>query len=578
MVEDSPDTTTPLDEWLLSCRCESARAVTNLLTCLESVAVVSSGGTAETGASQRADSCTQSQPRRSLSRKKTAMQPVTVFCSPTCLTFHVYGKAKQTQASVDIPSTLFSEYRVTSQQQQQQSGDADTKADDWQAGGEFCVNLATVLECLQVLGSSNGAAGAVAEKTQLAISYNLTQEIFKLELLNESVLCCIAIPGMQLPEDDLGNSLALAFRSSPMVARLIVQSDSLLQVLSELDFVTGAVVGTVSLGVEGLSLAAVGHWGQCQVSIPAVGGHVVSSEVPDNKGPHLANYQLHALLAGFKGLDIAQETCLTMNSAGMMAIQHQVVDAIVGDGSPCFVDHILCCLADDDDETDEQDEEGEAVHDHLRDDSQTHLLTATQHSSQGTRRRRPTETRVGILTTGTQESDDSGVVDISQRRPASGRMNRVASSTQSSSSRPTCCCALSTKDSSDDDSDNDVSFKHASSRLFGQVPLQSTGSSDSSIDRSVRPRTTNPVSRHQQRYPAQRDSASRRRHHPDSEEGDDHSVNLLEDQGFNQDNDGEGEESQPELDVAAPVSPRPGHRSRDDECSSPELVYGKQNK
>ena len=95
------DSTT--DEFLLHCRCESARFLATLLASLD--------------ASQ-------------------ALQPVTVFCSPTSLTFHVHGKAKNLQSSVDIPADVFMDYQV-------------------KENGEFSVNLTTVLECLALLNPTS---------------------------------------------------------------------------------------------------------------------------------------------------------------------------------------------------------------------------------------------------------------------------------------------------------------------------------------------------------------------------------------------------------------------------------------
>jgi hypothetical protein len=116
-------------------------------------------------------------------------------------------KIKQTQASVSNRDCFQFESHSLQEGQDQE---------EWQAGGEFCVNLTTVLDCLHILGTQG------LDKTTLCFTYNLTKEIFKIELLEESgVLSTAAIPGMLPPEDDLGNSLALAFRSSPIAARIL---------------------------------------------------------------------------------------------------------------------------------------------------------------------------------------------------------------------------------------------------------------------------------------------------------------------------------------------------------------------
>jgi hypothetical protein len=72
------------DGVLFSCRCESAKSVTTLLSCLKQVAGEKRG--AEGG-------------RAAGSNK---VQHATVFCGPTAITFHVHGRSRQSQSSVDM--------------------------------------------------------------------------------------------------------------------------------------------------------------------------------------------------------------------------------------------------------------------------------------------------------------------------------------------------------------------------------------------------------------------------------------------------------------------------------------------
>lgn len=179
---------------------------------------------------------------------------------------------------------------------------------------------------------------------KLTLSYNLTQELFTLELTDDAgVLSTANIPGMQPPEDDLfGESLALAMRSSPIAARIIIKSDTLREILIELESVGGAKVGTVSLNARSFDIAVVGDLSECLVSIPCQGDHVVSLECPSSSSSSSASYNfpLHSLLGSLRGLEIAEETCITINNNGMMAIQHQVIDPTTGDGTPSFVDFV----------------------------------------------------------------------------------------------------------------------------------------------------------------------------------------------------------------------------------------------
>ena len=489
------------------------------------------------------------------------MQPVTVFCSPTSLTFHVCGKAKQTQASVDIPSALFSDYKVTSQQQQQQqqseeddnNPNSNNNNNDWHAGGEFCINLTTLLECLSLLGTTS----------QLALSYNLHEEVLKLELLAESVLCTTVIPGMQLLPETMTTttSLALAFRSSAMAARFIVTSAVLSRVVSELQVVPGATVATVSLGAEGMAVAVVGHWGECWVSIPATGSHVVALEVVGSGSTSSSttttkprNYPLHALLASFQGLEIAQETCLTVNEAGMIAIQHQVVDAVVGDGNPCFVDHILCCLQDDDEEDDDEQEDAsryEPKSSYQSRNRRPYTLTDSQEEDSSPR----STLRSSI---DSQQPSMSATQSYAEIRPDTSSHNKqrvsstTASSPEVSQPRRAGWWGASTSDDSGGESENEANEQdnHDTTRLFGRLPTSTALS-----PRSVRPRTASPS---------------------DNRESELQSPNILLSEEQDDDDDPVVVESAPLLDVTVPVSPRAHpQQQRRDLTSSPELVYGK---
>jgi len=549
------------DEWLVSCRCESAQAVATLLACLREVS--SSGNFA--GGERSAHSKSQNNinmssvsrvdlTQRGNRRRSTAadsIQPVTVFCSPTSLTFHVYGKAKQTQASVDMQAGLFTDYQVSSTR-----GDGNNNPEeDWQAGGEFCVNLSTVLECLYVLGTNH------LEKTKLCFSYNLTTDIFKMELLEESgVLSTSAIPGMLPPEEGLGNSLALAFRSSPIAARIIVKSDSLLSVVSELELVAGGTYGTVALtATAGLEMAVVGHLGECMIQVPAKGNHVVSLEVQQNfskktsngkstkegmsptlSSPSAHKYPLHSLLRSMRGLEIAQETCITVNNIGMMAIQHQVIESEVGDGNPNFVDFIMCCLEDDDEE--HTDDEHTA-----NGNEQEEAATAGNGASQNSSSSSPTSA--------------FSVSSIHRGRHSAGKV------TQYSGQR-----VGNDGDGNDEESDTELTSVSAAP-LFGRVVRDS--SSGSPMSRSVRRRLRRPVgsrSSYGSRSYSRRSGFS---NDDDADSDGNASRNLLESDNSDKNGDDEleeEEETQP-LDVTACASPRSEQRHRE-ECASPELVYG----
>ncbi len=371
------------DEYLVSCRCESAKAISTLLSCLRNVAVgngsqTRGGGGNQTSlisSTQNATSYSVRSSRRShtnaSSSSSSSLQPVTVYCSATNMTFHICSTSKQIQASVDMPCNLFSDYSVaTTTTTTDQNDDQAPHHGPSRVGGEFCINLVTLLECLHCLGTQN------LDTTKLCFSYNTTQEVFQLELLEElsGILSTASIPGMLAPGyddddedcvDDGENgknnnhsngprlySLANAFRQSEKYLRIIIQSESLHELITELDYIVGATMAHVTFENGEFRIGVIGYLGECQVVLPTRGSHIISMEAPDANSNVAAQptwtYPLHAFMESMRGLEIADETCITINLAGMMAIQHQVIQQDqTTHATPSFVDFILCCMVDD---------------------------------------------------------------------------------------------------------------------------------------------------------------------------------------------------------------------------------------
>jgi len=232
-------------------------------------------------------------------------------------------------------------------------------------GGEFGINLSTVLECLGVLGSSS------LDRTTLCLSYHTDSAIFKIELLEDVyansatgvalggpsgggvVISNCAIPGMSVAEEqdmhdgDEGQGLDYAFRLHPVIARARIKSDFLKDAINELADVAGAISATIILSRRGLELATFGHSTECLVVLPYIGNHpeiFISLEgMGHDKTSHGKTYPIHSILSSMRGLEIASETCISINANGMITIQHQVLD-LVGSGQPNYIDFIMSCL------------------------------------------------------------------------------------------------------------------------------------------------------------------------------------------------------------------------------------------
>lgn len=480
------------DEILMSCRCESAKTLATLLQCLR-----------------------HSSSDESSSRRSSAIQPVTVFVSRKSISFHVHGKAKQIQSSVDIQPSFFSDYHLGSHGNDTEinNNNSNTDVDD---DGAFCVNLTTLLDCLHALGTSQSLA-----QTKVSLAYNTTTQVLKLELCGHQALTVAAIPGLHMDaapdDDDDATPLSLAFRSSATTVRMILQSAVLRQVWTEVQYMTGATTGTIAMGKErGLELRVVGPLHACCITVPAVGSHVVALEL----APHVATttmsreYPLSSLKESMRGLDIAEETCITMNSAGMVAIQHIVFDKALSE-DPCFVDYIFCCRHEESD-----DEDGDAT-------TVTRLQAQDDEQSRGTTALPASQT---TATTSTQpfpaSSPSPSFRDDTTLSTLSRKKSRIVSD-----SKP---------------EDIPASDTSSSRRLFAPPPAASRDTSRNTTTRR------------------------RRRHVVDDTTASDGSHNLLED---NTDDASSSSSDESEIAVSSPRN----RTSRGEECSSPELVYGRQD-
>ena len=336
------------DGLLFSCRCESTRPISTLLSCLRQTShtqPVHSGVNTTLTSTQSAN-------------KKQRVQFATVICSEKALTFQVYGVGKQSRARVDLNQGLFSEFFVGEQEVPMLEGEKEGEVETI-SGGEFGINLTTVLECLTVLGQAS------LDRTTLCLSYDSHSAIFKIELLEQTVgnsggqasviISNCAIPGMSVTdesdedEDEDGISgLDHAFRSAPLVARARLSSHSLRDAWSELTNIGGANSVTIGLSKMGLELGSFGHSTECHVLLPYHGNvpEVFFSleGLGEEEALYARSYPLHSMMAAMRGLEIASETCLSMNANGMIAIQHLVYEKSIGNGEPNYVDFIMGCL------------------------------------------------------------------------------------------------------------------------------------------------------------------------------------------------------------------------------------------
>ena len=618
------------DGLLFSCRCESARSVTTLLSCLRHVA----SGHASSGGSSDVTGSALTQARRSRADLSLSAidhpgsshggssggrgggnraQHATVFAGESGLTFHVHGASRQSQASVDMQSGLFSDYYVSEQIVEIDDGDGSSEDDEKDdqdhhlqqqhrrstrtevvKGGEFSINLTTVLECLHVLGTAS------LDRTKLCLSYDLHDAIFRIELLEDvlagggtgmaggGVISTCAIPGLAVSDDeDHGASgLAVAFRSSPIVARAIVKSDFLRDAIVELSDVPGASSATIGISPSGMDLAAIGYSSECQVSLPHAGNASVFVSLEcDPPRVHARTYPLHSVLSAMRGLEIASETCISINRSGMVAIQHQVLDD-VGNGQPNFVDFIMGCLQDEDDEAESEDDREDGGDELVIELGRELLTSGTQHNfderEAGRRRRGAPTTATSTAASGAYASSDEEAEhrrtdellrtlehDCSEEDDVDGDGKIVedisATRHASSSGKSNHYGELMTESSSKSSRSHGEANQRRRARRIGARSRSKPSSPDEDADNSGNERRKNRED-------------GRKRPSPTSASGRSTSRRKKEEMKSTSSHDSDDESTDVECQAIVMPSPQKetvnGNANGDEPPSSPELMYG----
>lgn len=293
------------ENFLFYCRCESTRSVSTLLSCLRQFVgnslFIPTNNTQHNEGSQSlsvmVDHLSSADGRIKKGSAGRSIQQATVYAHPGGLTFHVHGIGRQSQASVDMQCGLFSDYHVSTETIP--TGRIDENGNEVYesiVGGEFCVNLPTLIDSLHVLGLHN------LDRTKVCMSYNRTAAILKVELEDRGVLAtaaiCGSVPEFEYDDNDYGDkipqqdgiatsSLAVAFRNHSVVARAILKSDFFRSAVAELADIPGAMTCTIGIAPEYIEIGTVGHSGECLVHLPK------SSEVSFNK---LLNHSMRKLL------------------------------------------------------------------------------------------------------------------------------------------------------------------------------------------------------------------------------------------------------------------------------------------
>jgi len=406
---------------LFTCQCPDASKIATLLSCLRTHTETSGSGPHSHG----------TQSTRAANSSKSQIATVFVTPKGLTFHVYGLANQSQCSVDLSSDSQIFSTYECGSERvtTEMQTKNDDTNADgtEWIHGGMFRINLTTVLNCLNLFsnldqhgsssnfsfstGGGDGPQYATdsSKRVLLGMSYDKIDAIFTVELeqgndaktslagsvlgggggVGGALLSTSAIRGTHhddTHDTDGGglDNLAISFRSSPLVFRAILSSSYLSQAVTELRQhckENGASV--VTLGVSptrGLELGSVGNFGDLLLSLPYQRGandgyRSLEMERPNSDDKDIKvevderhySYTLTSFLQGMKGLDVANETCVSLNEVGMLAVQHQVLSLGVNSDAqpppqPNFVDFMMTCIVPEEEEDeDTQDQSNDVI-------------------------------------------------------------------------------------------------------------------------------------------------------------------------------------------------------------------------
>jgi hypothetical protein len=293
------------------------------------------------------------------------------------LVFVLVSKNKTTQVTGTVPQKIFKSYRierggvkVVGRQRGGGGGggggggDAEQSEGEGGAGGyagggsgtgaggggasgkshlTFCINLATLMDCLTIFGPN------AALSTAVTMSYDSLDATFVVELENDGVLtrCTVrTIDDSVENHHESWSQMTNAFRATDEVCKAMLKSECLKDALLDLQEMAQAGAAVVKVFMSEAApyfrLSASGNLGNLEVEFNKTAELFT---IFDCQGTYEWEYQLEALLLGMRALMHADQTYLRINDEGVMCIQHRVHCG----ADPSYVDFLMVPTVPEDD-------------------------------------------------------------------------------------------------------------------------------------------------------------------------------------------------------------------------------------
>ncbi|KAG7344609.1 repair protein rad1/Rec1/rad17 [Nitzschia inconspicua] len=622
------------DDIMFLCRCENPKVLVEILQSFSKTGLSSSSSQHRKSSSTRTTQGSTTANITQTQRRSTVIptQPMTIFCNANAITIHSQSSNKQFQASMELPCTFFQHYQLAhhpNYNDHEEDDDKNTETDTF----DFTIHWHTFLQCLTVLlttanssvapfGSNNNNNNNSTSSTissTLTMAYHASTELLRLEWEtfhqhnhHQSIMATAAIPGLETPEAEEAAELSAAFQQSPIAARWLSTSTCLKEAKTELELVPGATLVQVEFWQEQpnksnhlgfttkpqpcLRLFTKGYSSQVSVEIP---GSIEFSNISSDtlyysqqqqqpRKPHklIHTYTLTHWRQALQPLDMAKETCISVNQQGILAVQHSLtvhrgntsrnLEEQDDDGTlAVFCDFLLLPMVEQlqeeyDDETDKQPNDDDDDHCDSYTES-SGLKTQSSHNNrhgtddEATTHSYPARHR-STARTNCNDVDNDDDDDDDDRRPASLPIGS------------------DDEDEDEDDETNEQPVLKRSPMLFPSLTgaVHDTPHStltqetmESSVLRHQRRRdqrkrhrrASNERQQQQHRLATHQESQHAHYDHDDDDDDDDSSVNLLQDSPPN---------NAPQKQQSHFYSSDENDRNEEDRhyCSSPEIVYG----
>jgi len=213
--------------------------------------------------------------------------------------------AKCVQTNAFIKAEIFQEFLL-------RPGRGDEEGSD---DLSFSVNLGVVLECLNMFGGVGGGENLGAAPS-LKICYAGYGHPFVLYLEEQGV-----VTDCQVKTKEAEECLDFNFANAKITSKVIMNSDYLKEVFSELDTSSEYIQFCISQASPNFQIKTMGPAGDCNVSVPTSSDMV---ELFNSTSTSSAKYKLAMLKHGIKPLGLSEKVSIRMDERDFLCLQYMV--------------------------------------------------------------------------------------------------------------------------------------------------------------------------------------------------------------------------------------------------------------